>query len=187
MPTPPRHAVTETTVVPGKARRMTSAMPARSTVGSAPSGPISLARSANAVAPGGRLALRSQGRAVENWLSTTASRAARCSGVRTIDPAPAGARRWETSSAPAGENTSTVAGAEAMAQRQLDPAQAGGDGVAVAPEGDAGPVVDGPGHLDGGRVGRRRQGHEHLGVGQGADGRPRWPLPVGRVSSSGST
>ena len=59
--------------------------------------------------PGGLLALRSQGRALENWLSTTASNAARCSAVRTIWPAPALAKWWDTSRAPAGEKTCSVA------------------------------------------------------------------------------
>ena len=48
------------------------------------------------------------GRAVEDWLRTTASRAARCAGVRTIAPAPGGARRWVTINVPPGVKISTV-------------------------------------------------------------------------------
>ena len=66
------------------------------------------AAAANAVGPGGEFPFRSHGLAIVNADSTARSRAARCSGVRTTAPAPAGASRWETRSAPAGEWTSRV-------------------------------------------------------------------------------
>jgi len=50
-------------------------------------------RSARASGPGGRLAFRSQGRAVVKAASTAVSSAARCSGKRCTIPDPAGAGR----------------------------------------------------------------------------------------------
>src|SRR5215210_5602394 len=115
-----------TWVLPGKARRMTSARPARSTLGSAPAGPRSLARSASATAPGGRFSLRSHGRAVVNWLNTIFSRASRWAGVRTIVPEPAGARWWVTRTTPAGLTTSTVAVPRRWRNVNVAPANPGG-------------------------------------------------------------
>ena len=61
--------------------------------------PTRRARSARAAAPGGLLALRSQGRAVENWLSTTASRRGPVRlGAHHGACSRRWARRWETSS-----------------------------------------------------------------------------------------
>ena len=63
---------------------------------------------AGALGPGARLALRSHGRSVVKAESTTRSSWSRCAAVRTSAPAPAGARRWMTSTPPAGEATCTV-------------------------------------------------------------------------------
>ena len=79
-----------------------------------------------AAGPGGWLALRSHGRAVENWPSTTASRAAGARAVRTIAPAPGGARRWVTSSDPGGREDLEPPGAQAVAQRHSVPVSPGG-------------------------------------------------------------
>ena len=57
-PSPATVALVDVAVA-GKVRRMTSAIAARSTDGSAPAGPRSRARSARAASPGGLLALRS--------------------------------------------------------------------------------------------------------------------------------
>ena len=118
---------------------------------------------------------RSQGRAVLNWPSTTDSKAARCSGVRTIWPAPLRARRCETSSMPDAREDLEAARAEPVAQRALGAAHPRRHRVAVAPKGHAGLVVDAVAFFDGGRVGHRRERHQHLGVGQLADARPAWP------------
>ena len=58
--------------------------------------------------PGGRFAFLSQGRAVVKEESTAASRAARCSVLRTKAPEPGGASRWVTRIAPDGATTSMV-------------------------------------------------------------------------------
>ena len=89
-----------TGVTPGKARAMTSAMASRSML-------VSVLRHPRVVRalreqPGREACLpcRSHGRFVENWPRMTASRAALCLSVRTIEPEPATARTCETSSVP---------------------------------------------------------------------------------------
>ncbi len=69
-------------------------------------------------------------------------------------------------------------GPEAMAQRHRGAAEAGGNRVAVAPEGHGRSVVDGCRHLQGGRIRGGGQGRRRLFVGQLADGRPPRPGPV---------
>ena len=73
-------------------------------------------------------------------------------------------------------------GAEPVPERELHSAHPGVDRVAVAPEGHARLVVDEPRHLDRGRVGNRRQCHQHLGVGELTNGSPSRPFPFGELT-----
>ena len=63
-------------------------------------------------------------------------------------------------------------GAEPVPEGELNTAHPRWHRVAVAPEGHTRLVVDDLVLLDGCRVGNRRQGHQHLGVGQLTDTRP---------------
>src|SRR5487761_1882301 len=80
---------------------------------------------------------------------------------------------------PAGGEDLHRPGPQAVPQYEPGAAEAGGDGVAVAAERDAGPVISCPGHLDRRRVGRGGQPHQGPGASQLADGRPGRPLPAG--------
>ena len=174
-----------TAVDPGKAKRITSAMAARSTDGSTSAGPSKRPRSVRASGPGGRLALRSHGRAVVKAPRTTFLSAWRWAGVRTIAPDPGAANRWETSSAPGRADDLNGVGAQPVAQGHGCAAQAGSDRVAVASEGHAGLVIDYCADLNGGRERSDRQSHEWFGVGQLAHRGPRHGTIGGRFFDPG--
>jgi hypothetical protein len=88
---------------------------------------------------------------------------------------------------PAGGEDLRRPGPQPVPQRQLGAAEAGGDGVAVAAERDARPVIGCPGDLDRRGVGDRGQRQQGLGGGELADGRPGRPLPAGELARVGVT
>ena len=78
-------------------------------------------------------------------------------------------------------------GAETVAQAELYAAHARVDRVAVPAKRHAGPVIDGPGHLDRGRERCRRQRHQHFRVGQLTHRRPGRPHPLDQGAGLGVT
>ena len=129
------------------------------------------ARSARAATPGGRLALRSHGRAVLNCARTTASRPPPARGAHR-GPCPLRGQAVAGKEQAGGSEDLQIAGAEALAHRDEHPGEARVDPVAVAPEGHAG-LSSTTGWISmTRRIGRRRQRQQRLGVGQLADRRP---------------
>ena len=166
-----------TTVEPAKAKRITSAIAPKSTVGSTLSGPMSRARSAKAVAPGGRLALRSQGRAVENGPRTTASSAAPCSTVRTISPAPGADKRGDQLY-PGGADDFDGAVPEPVTHDHQHPGQAGFTEYRFPRNATRARWSTAVGRLDGGRERRLLEREECLRLSELAHRRPAGSGPV---------